>query len=104
MFVQTGGIISSNIYRSGESIALSSFLLCSNILQDDAPLYKRGNRALLGIVCMNLVLYPLVKAYYIYRNKRRDKIWDGMSEEQRLAYLATTKDEGNKRLDFRFSH
>ncbi|KAK2756607.1 phthalate transporter [Colletotrichum kahawae] len=87
MFVQTSGIISSNIYRS-----------------DDAPLYKRGNRALLGIVCMNLVLYPLVKAYYVYRNKRRDKIWDGMSEEQRLAYLATTKDEGNKRLDFRFSH
>ncbi|KAJ0358573.1 hypothetical protein COL154_009079 [Colletotrichum chrysophilum] len=85
--IQTSGIISSNIYRS-----------------DDAPLYKRGNRALLGIVCMNLVLYPLVKAYYVYRNKRRDKIWDGMSEEQRVAYLATTKDEGNKRLDFRFSH
>ncbi|WYZ46089.1 hypothetical protein EsH8_IX_000314 [Colletotrichum jinshuiense] len=87
MFVQTSGIISSNIYRS-----------------DDAPLYKRGNRSLLGIVCMNLVLYPLVKGYYVYRNKRRDRIWSGMSEEQRLAYLATTKDEGNKRLDFRFSH
>ncbi|KXH65659.1 phthalate transporter [Colletotrichum salicis] len=87
MFVQTDGIISSNIYRS-----------------DDAPLYKRGNRSLLGIVCMNLVLYPLVKAYYVYRNKRRDRVWDGMSEEQRLAYLETTKDEGNKRLDFRFSH
>ncbi|KAF9872322.1 phthalate transporter [Colletotrichum karsti] len=87
MFVQTSGIISSNIYRS-----------------DDAPLYKRGNRALLGIVCMNLVLYPLVKSYYVFRNKRRDRIWNGMSEEQRLAYLSTTKDEGNKRLDFRFSH
>ncbi|KAJ3942964.1 uncharacterized protein N0V96_007196 [Colletotrichum fioriniae] len=87
MFVQTDGIISSNIYRS-----------------DDAPLYKRGNRSLLGIVCMNLILYPLVKAYYVYRNKRRDRIWEGMSEEQRLAYLETTKDEGNKRLDFRFSH
>ncbi|KAK1722961.1 hypothetical protein CaCOL14_008260 [Colletotrichum acutatum] len=87
MFVQTDGIISSNIYRS-----------------DDAPLYKRGNRSLLGIVCMNLVLYPLVKAYYVYRNKRRDRIWEGMSEEQRLAYLETTKDEGNKRWDFRFSH
>ncbi|KAF5497164.1 putative transporter [Colletotrichum siamense] len=104
MFVQTSGIISSNIYRSGEGLAFSSFSIGSNFVQDDAPLYKRGNRALLGIVCMNLVLYPLVKAYYVYRNKRRDKIWDGMSEEQRLAYLATTKDEGNKRLDFRFSH
>ncbi|KAF4839724.1 putative transporter [Colletotrichum siamense] len=104
MFVQTSGIISSNIYRSGEGLTFSSFSMGSNFIQDDAPLYKRGNRALLGIVCMNLVLYPLVKAYYVYRNKRRDKIWDGMSEEQRLAYLATTKDEGNKRLDFRFSH
>ncbi|GJC78303.1 putative transporter YIL166C [Colletotrichum liriopes] len=87
MFVQTSGIISSNIYRS-----------------DDAPLYKRGNQSLLGIVCMNLVLYPLVKSYYVYRNKKRDKTWNGMSEAQRLAYLDTTKDEGNKRLDFRFSH
>lgn len=80
----------------------SKYLLTLQI--DDAPLYKRGNRSLLGIVCMNLVLYPLVKAYYVYRNKRRDRIWEGMSEEQRLAYLETTKDEGNKRLDFRFSH
>ncbi|KZL74027.1 phthalate transporter [Colletotrichum tofieldiae] len=87
MFVQTSGIISSNIYRS-----------------DDAPLYKRGNQSLLGIVCMNLVLYSLVKSYYVYRNKKRDKTWNGMSEAQRLAYLETTKDEGNKRLDFRFSH
>ncbi|GKT61724.1 phthalate transporter [Colletotrichum tofieldiae] len=57
-----------------------------------------------GHMCMNLVLYPLVKSYYVYRNKKRDKTWNGMSEAQRLAYLETTKDEGNKRLDFRFSH
>ncbi|KAK2054347.1 phthalate transporter [Colletotrichum caudatum] len=87
MFVQTGGIISSNVYRS-----------------DDAPLYRRGNRSLLGMVCMNLLLYPLVKSYYVYRNKKRDRTWNGMSEAQRIAYLETTKDEGNKRLDFRFSH
>ncbi|WDK17095.1 phthalate transporter [Colletotrichum graminicola] len=87
MFVQTGGIISSNIYRS-----------------NDAPLYQRGNRSLLGIVCMNLALYPLVKAYYTYRNNKRDKIWNSMSDAQRITYLETTKDEGNKRLDFRFSH
>ncbi|KAK2038836.1 MFS general substrate transporter [Colletotrichum somersetense] len=78
MFVQTGGIISSNIYRS-----------------DDAPLYKRGNRSLLGIVCMNLLLYPLVKSYYVYRNKKRDVTWNGMSEAQRIAYLEKTKDEDN---------
>ncbi|GKT70222.1 LOW QUALITY PROTEIN: phthalate transporter [Colletotrichum tofieldiae] len=103
MFVQTSGIISSNIYRSGFH-TLMLMLHCAYINSDDAPLYKRGNQSLLGIVCMNLVLYPLVKSYYVYRNKKRDKTWNGMSEAQRLAYLETTKDEGNKRLDFRFSH
>ncbi|KAB5523818.1 major facilitator superfamily domain-containing protein [Coniochaeta sp. 2T2.1] len=87
MFVQASGIISSNIYR-----------------KDDAPLYRRGNRQLLAINCMNIVLYLLVKAYYVGRNKQRDRKWEAMSEDQRLEYLATTKEEGNKRLDFRFQH
>ena len=28
---------------------------------------------------------------------QRDKIWDGMTREEKLNYLATTKDKGNKR-------
>ncbi|KAH6884257.1 major facilitator superfamily transporter [Thelonectria olida] len=87
MFVQTGAIISSNIYRA-----------------DDAPRYRRGNRQLLAILCMNIVIYFLVKAYYVFRNKSREKKWSSMSESERLHYLATTSDEGNKRLDFRFHH
>jgi hypothetical protein len=56
---------------------------------------------------------------------KRDRIWDAMSREQKLHYLETTKDKGNKRyvvpvtrcfyetrvlisgnrrLDFRFAH
>jgi hypothetical protein len=53
---------------------------------------------------MNIVLYLFVKAYYVGRNKARDAKWATMSEEERLEYLATTKDEGSKRLDFRFQH
>ncbi|KAK4150769.1 major facilitator superfamily domain-containing protein [Chaetomidium leptoderma] len=87
MFVQASAIISSNIYRA-----------------DDAPLYWRGNQQLLGILCMNIVLYGLVKGYYVFRNKRRDQKWNAMSHEERLHYLATTTDQGNKRLDFRFQH
>lgn len=53
---------------------------------------------------MNIVLYVLVKIYYVWRNKQRDKKWNSMTEEERLHYLATTNDKGNKRLDFRFQH
>ncbi|KAF2645725.1 phthalate transporter [Massarina eburnea CBS 473.64] len=87
MFVQACGIISSNIYRA-----------------DDAPNYKRGNKALLGIACGNVGLYCATKAYYVWRNKSRDGKWASMTETQRLEYLETTTDEGNKRLDFRFAH
>ena len=87
MFVQTSGIIISNIYR-----------------KDDAPRYKRGNRVLLSICIANLVIYTFVKVYYVQRNKQRETKWQAMTEDQRIEYLATTTDEGNKRLDFRFAH
>lgn len=45
-----------------------------------------------------------IKWYYIRRNKKREQIWDSMTPEQKDDYLTTTKDEGNKRLDFRFAH
>ncbi|KAI1099457.1 MFS general substrate transporter [Jackrogersella minutella] len=87
MFVQAGGIISSNIYRA-----------------DDAPLYRRGNKQLLAILIMNIVLYCLTKVYYVLRNRHRDRKWNAMTAEEKLHYLSTTTDEGNKRLDFRFEH
>ncbi|OTB00801.1 hypothetical protein M426DRAFT_267186 [Hypoxylon sp. CI-4A] len=87
MFCQAGGIIASNIYRA-----------------DDAPLYRRGNKQLLAVLVMNIVLYCLTKVYYVSRNKQRDRKWDAMTTEEKLNYLSTTKDEGNKRLDFRFKH
>lgn len=46
----------------------------------------------------------LIKAYYMKRNKTRDDIWRGMSQQEKDHYLATTKDEGSRRLDFRFAH
>lgn len=74
------------------------------IQTDDAPLYTRGNKQCLAICCMNIVIYLLVKAYYVWRNKQREKTWDTFTEEERLRYLSDPPDEGNKRLDFRFQH
>jgi len=74
----------------------------SNI--DDAPLYKRGNKQLLAILCTNICLYGLTKVYYVCRNRHKERRWAAMTEDERLDYLANTTDEGNKRLDFRFQH
>jgi hypothetical protein len=87
MFVQSGNIIASNLYRD-----------------DDQPLYNRGNRILLGITCFNIVLFYAVKAFYIWRNKVREAKWTKLSKQQQEDYLLNTKDEGLKRLDFRFAH
>ncbi|KAL8347630.1 hypothetical protein RB601_002990 [Gaeumannomyces tritici] len=87
MFVQSGNIIATNIYRD-----------------DDKPLYTRGNKILLGITCLNIVLFYLVKAFYIWRNRVRDVKWNAMTAQEKQHYQLTTADEGMKRLDFRFVH
>ncbi|CAI7627922.1 unnamed protein product [Penicillium viridicatum] len=87
MCVQSSAIIASNIYRA-----------------DDAPRYQRGNGALVGLCVSNIFIYLLTKVYYVWRNQSRDKKWNAMTDNEKANYLATTKDEGNKRLDFRFAH
>ncbi|KAH8426255.1 putative MFS transporter [Aspergillus melleus] len=82
-----------------------SAIIASNIYQDDdAPGYSKGNRVILALVCGNIAIYAATKAYYIWRNRGRDRKWQAMSEEQRVEYIATTADQGNKRLEFRFAH
>jgi hypothetical protein len=87
MCVQTSGIIAANIYQA-----------------DDAPRYERGNQILLSLLLINIFLYLGTKWYYVKRNANRDRKWAAMTEDERLNYQAMTTDEGNKRLDFRFSH
>lgn len=87
MFVQSGNIIASNLYR-----------------EDDRPFYIRGNKILLGICCYNIALFFFVKFYYITRNKRREAAWAKLTGEEQVDYIHNTKNEGAKRLDFRFVH
>jgi hypothetical protein len=72
--------------------------------EDDKPYYRRGNKVLLALVGWNIVMTVFVKLYYVRRNKTREEIWNTMSLEEKDRYLKTTKDQGNKRLDFRFAH
>ncbi|EDK47305.1 conserved hypothetical protein [Lodderomyces elongisporus NRRL YB-4239] len=87
MFVQADAIIAMNIFRA-----------------DDYPLYKRGLLQLWILTLLVIPLLLLTKWYYIWRNQTRERIWGTMSEDEKDQYRKTTKDEGNKRLDFRFDH
>ncbi|KAH7090742.1 major facilitator superfamily domain-containing protein [Paraphoma chrysanthemicola] len=87
MCVQASSIISQNIYRD-----------------DDKPLYRRGNKVLIAICAWNFAVFVGAKLYYVWVNKKRDNIWGSMSKDEKETYLETTKDRGNKRLDFRFAH
>jgi lysylphosphatidylglycerol synthetase-like protein (DUF2156 family) len=87
MCVQFDSIISAYIY-----------------VESDAPLYHRGNFNLFIINILGIMLFLLAKAYYVFRNKQREKIWNAMSEEDRKEYAANMTIQGSKRLDFRFAH
>ncbi|EMD30968.1 hypothetical protein CERSUDRAFT_120233 [Gelatoporia subvermispora B] len=87
MFVQTGSIVSSYVYRA-----------------NDAPLYKRGNRALIGITVLNIVLYLFTYFFYREINTRRDSIWKSWSPQEQKRYLDTTTDKGSKKINFRFAY
>ncbi|KAI8934985.1 hypothetical protein NX059_008651 [Plenodomus lindquistii] len=87
MTVQASSIISQNIYRD-----------------DDKPLYRRGNKVLIAICAYNFALFIGAKVFYVMVNKKRERVWGNMSDDEKETYLATTKDKGNKRLDFRFAH
>ncbi|KAJ4356514.1 uncharacterized protein N0V89_004548 [Didymosphaeria variabile] len=87
MMVQCGGVIGSNIYR-----------------EDDKPYYRRGNRNLIIINITSIAWFLFVKAYYVWKNKDRDRKWKAMSYEERINYIQTTTDTASRRLDFRFVH
>ncbi|KAI1092596.1 MFS general substrate transporter [Rostrohypoxylon terebratum] len=87
MIEQLGDVIYSNVYRS-----------------DDKPYYHHGNKQLAIICAANIVIYILIKVYYIWRNKQKDNEWNSLTRAEQLDYLKTTKDQGSKRKDFRFVH
>ncbi|CAI7587393.1 unnamed protein product [Penicillium manginii] len=87
MAVQAGDVAAYFVYRD-----------------DDKPKYRRGNTSLIAINVLAIALFLGAKAYYVFENGRREKIWNQMSEEERNEYIKNTDIQGSKRLDFRFAH
>lgn len=52
---------------------------------------------------LQVILYPGTYLYYRRRNAKKAAVWNSYSSEQKSEYLRTTRDEGNRRLDFQFA-
>jgi hypothetical protein len=90
VIVQIGSLIGSQIYRSYE-----------------APYYKRGNTVLISICALSLVTFLVQRMYLGILNKRKERVWDAMTVEEKAAYQndqAARELDGNQRLDFRFKY
>lgn len=105
MCVQTSSVIGSNV---SDPIPHTRPKVLANLMQiyrdDDKPLYRKGNAVLIAICAYNIMLFIGAKVFYVQVNKRRTRLWDRMSTEEKERYLSTTTDKGNRRLDFRFAH
>ncbi|KAI0446720.1 major facilitator superfamily domain-containing protein [Xylaria telfairii] len=86
-------------------LVLLSSLWASNIyVESDKPFYHKGNTLLIILNTVALGLLVFAKAYYILRNRHRDRVWARMTPEERYIYTRHSKDVGSRRLDFRFAH
>jgi len=87
MFVQASSIVAAQIYRADDAPRCKLPYTLNkptalNIIPD-----RRGNRALISICVVNLViLYPGTRFYYKWRNAQKEKKWNGMTPEVRLAW------------------
>ena len=90
VIVQIGSLIGSQIYRSY-----------------DSPYYHQGNTVLVAICALSLVTFLGQYFYLRTLNSRKERIWESMTLEERVAYQedkAARELDGNKRLDFRFKY
>jgi hypothetical protein len=124
MAVQTSNIISTQVRSSTPICSIADRFHSLQIYQNkDKPLYYTGNKVLLGIAAYNVVLFVGAKFYYTWKNKyvgiqlqcktlssanislsQRDQIWDSMTRDEKVNYLATTTDKGNKRCVLTFHY
>ena len=85
MAVQTSNIISSQVRPHSLRTGNTSVDGFTQIYRtDDKPLYRRGNRVLLGLAAYNAALFVGAKAYYVWKNKYdtvlQQQCFEGMTD------------------------
>lgn len=74
---------------------------------NDAPYYHTGNKILISLCVLALIVVVLQREFLRYLNRQKERTWGAMSLEEQELYQAdqvARAKEGNKRLDFRFSY
>ena len=90
VIVQMGSVVGSQIYRA-----------------DDQPFYYRGNKVCISILALTLVVLVAQRQWLVLLNKRKARVWDAMSSEDKALYhadLDAREEDGNARLEFRFKY
>ncbi|KAJ5493510.1 hypothetical protein N7539_002256 [Penicillium diatomitis] len=90
VIVQVGSLIGSQIYRA-----------------EDAPYYHRGNAVLVALCALSLVIVFAQREFLRHLNRRKAAAWNAMTLEEQASYqsdVTAREEDGNKRLDFRFSY
>lgn len=86
MWTQIGGIVASHVYTDS-----------------DQPLYIRGNTAMAVVAAFAIVLSFATKAYFVARNRSKQRKWDRLSPEEKIEYSLHSTDFGPRRLDTRLA-
>ncbi|KAK7203299.1 major facilitator superfamily domain-containing protein [Myxozyma melibiosi] len=82
--VQAGNILAANVYR-----------------EDDAPFYHRGNGVLIALNLLSIIIAVAIWRYFTYENKRRERLWEMLTEVEREEYIAASGELGNQQLHFK---
>lgn len=65
------------------SVQLSSIIGTQIYRENDKPLYRTGNKALIFLACWSAAGFLFGKWYYVHVNARRERIWNNMSTEDK---------------------
>ncbi len=74
---------------------------------DDEPYYYRGNKVLISVCALSLIVLIAQRQFLASLNRKKEKTWQGMTAFEHAAYQndsAKREVEGNKRLEFRHKY
>lgn len=70
----------------------------------DQPYYRHGNIRPTFLSCFPILLFLIVRYYYVAINRERAKQWQALTAEQQVNYMMNTKDYGSSRIDARLAY